>query len=232
MLHLKPAKGNAYIILAHQYIAANLSRLNGASAPAEVLDALSSATILLEAYASALSIPKSARSDRARAIALAELLEDYNSGAIGPGHCDDGDEPPGDDGDDGGDDGETGTHTQGYWKNHSSCGNASHKRDAGWDNLPQAEDTPFFDSDTSWCEMLQRKPKKGNAYITLAHQYIAATLNRLNGAPAPAEVMDALESSAILLEAYSPALSIPKGSRTDRARAIALARILARYNGG
>jgi len=83
----KPKGGNAYIILAHQYIAAELNVVNGASIPEEVLEAWLDAQELLEAYAGKGTIPKKS-DDRDAAIALASMLDDYNNGVIGPGHCD------------------------------------------------------------------------------------------------------------------------------------------------
>jgi hypothetical protein len=86
ILWMAPKGGNPYLILAHQYIAAELNVLNEASIPAEVLDAWNQATELLDAYEDGLSIPKK-KADGVLAIELAELLDDYNNGLVGPGHC-------------------------------------------------------------------------------------------------------------------------------------------------
>ena len=83
---MEPRGGNAYLILAHAYIAAELNVLNGASIPPDVLDAWVMAGDLLVQYESEASIPKKS-DDRALAIALAEILDTYNNGYIGPGHC-------------------------------------------------------------------------------------------------------------------------------------------------
>lgn len=88
ILWTPPKKGNAYLILAHQYIAAELNMINGASVPEAVDEAWSDAQELLAAYAAEGSIPKKT-SDRDDAIDLATLLDAYNNGVIGPGHCDD-----------------------------------------------------------------------------------------------------------------------------------------------
>ena len=85
VLHIPP-KGQAYFILAHQYIAAELNMLNGASMSLDVLDAWEEAGELLVKYEAKVSIPKKGE-DRALAIQLYELLDDYNNGLIGPGHC-------------------------------------------------------------------------------------------------------------------------------------------------
>jgi hypothetical protein len=72
------------------------------------------------------------------------------------------------------------TYTQGYWKTHSSYGPAS--SDPVWGELPQGPNTPFFNCGKTWYEILTAPPKKGNAFLILAHQYIAAYLNLLSGA--------------------------------------------------
>lgn len=81
-----PKKGNAFYILAHQYMAAVLNGYAGASQPASVVSAMSQASALLSFYSSSSLIPKSSP-DRATAIMLAGILDDYNSGLIGSGHC-------------------------------------------------------------------------------------------------------------------------------------------------
>lgn len=82
-----PKKGNAYLILAHQYIGAELNVVNGTSIPDEVLVAWFAAQELLIAYEDEGTIPRKSE-DRDWAIDLAEMLDDYNNGLIGPGHCD------------------------------------------------------------------------------------------------------------------------------------------------
>lgn len=78
------AGGNAYYILAHQYIAAKLNLAGGASSTPAVTAALAGATDFFNTYT-----PTSMLSDavRAQAIADAGTLADYNEGDIGPGHC-------------------------------------------------------------------------------------------------------------------------------------------------
>lgn len=88
-----PAKwGNAYLILAYQYIAAELNMVAGASAPQEVTDAMAEALSLLKKYEDAVDILKKINKkpfnpDRFSAIGLAGLLNFYHNGVIGPGHC-------------------------------------------------------------------------------------------------------------------------------------------------
>ena len=86
VLWTEPAGGNAYFILAHAYIAAELNVLTGASTPPEVGTAIGQAEGLLIQYQGSTEIPKGT-SDRALAIELAEILDAYNNGYVGPGHC-------------------------------------------------------------------------------------------------------------------------------------------------
>lgn len=84
-----PKKGNAYYILAPQYIAAKLNILNGASAPEEVQDAISGSEALFSEYTPA-EIERLKGNDplREQFLEYADLLDKYNNGVIGPGHCD------------------------------------------------------------------------------------------------------------------------------------------------
>lgn len=86
-LHTQP-RGNAYFQLAQQYIGATLNGLSGASLPGEVVDALDDATALLETYSPAdVASWRGNRGERPAFIELAGILDDYNNGLIGPGHC-------------------------------------------------------------------------------------------------------------------------------------------------
>jgi hypothetical protein len=80
--------GNAYYILAKQYIAAKLNILNGAASTPAVDAAITWATSFFNTYtpaqAGALK-PNSAI--RSQAISYATTLANYNTGLIGPGHC-------------------------------------------------------------------------------------------------------------------------------------------------
>lgn len=88
VMYTNPRGGNAYYILAHQYIAAHLNVLSGASIPDNVLVAWNEATNLFEQYTPE-EISKLEGEDvtRQQFIDIAELLDDYNNGKIGPGHC-------------------------------------------------------------------------------------------------------------------------------------------------
>lgn len=74
-----PVRGGVYYQLAHQYMAARLSELSGASVPANVQAAMADAVELF-------NNPEDLSKEY---VYLAELLDDYNNGIIGPGHCDD-----------------------------------------------------------------------------------------------------------------------------------------------
>jgi hypothetical protein len=88
-INTPPAGGNAYYQLAPQYIAAVLNIEAGASAPQEVLDAIDAAETLFETYTpEQIGALRGNNALRAEFIALAETLDDYNNGLIGPGHCD------------------------------------------------------------------------------------------------------------------------------------------------
>jgi hypothetical protein len=83
ILHAPAGGGNTWLILAHQWIAAKLNEASGAST--DVLGgALDEAGDLLANNCGGLS-----GDDQDRAIELASLLDDYNNGVIGPGHCGD-----------------------------------------------------------------------------------------------------------------------------------------------
>lgn len=75
-----PPRGDAFLILAHQWIAARLNVASGAAAPASVTAALAEAEALLNGCSISAS-------DRAGALELSALLDQYNNGVIGPGHC-------------------------------------------------------------------------------------------------------------------------------------------------
>ena len=79
-----PAGGNAYYILAHQYEAARLNVLNGASTTPAVDSALAWATTFFNTYKPSSSLTSSVRN---AALSAASLLDSYNGGSVGPGHC-------------------------------------------------------------------------------------------------------------------------------------------------
>ena len=74
--------GDHWYVLAHQWIAAELNVANGASAPASVQAAMAQAATLLGDNCT--SLPSG---QTPLAAFLVDLLDQYNNGIIGPGHC-------------------------------------------------------------------------------------------------------------------------------------------------
>ena len=79
-----PKGGNAYYILAHQYIAALLNIEAGAATTPAVDAAITFATNFFSAHSPSDNLSKT---DRAAVIGAASTLASYNEGSIGPGHC-------------------------------------------------------------------------------------------------------------------------------------------------
>jgi hypothetical protein len=115
--------------------------------------------------------------------------------------------------------------TPGYWKTHSSYGPARY--DDAWANI--GEDTIFFLSGQSYYQVLWTSPSGGNAYYILAHAYIAAKLNVLNGAGATAEVEAAIAYAEGFFSTYTPGQTL---TRAVRNMAIANATVLDNFNNG
>ena len=89
VINTPPSGGNAYYILSFQYIAAVLNQLNGATSTAAVDSALASAKSFFQTYTPAqIGALSGGNSLRQSAIGWATTLGNYNSGLIGPGHCD------------------------------------------------------------------------------------------------------------------------------------------------
>lgn len=87
------------------------------------------------------------------------------------------------------------TLTQGYWKTHSVYGPAAHP-DAIWNDASiGGPDAAFYFSGSSWLTLFKTPPKGGNVYIQLAHQYMAARLNLVNGATPTAAVTTAINGA-------------------------------------
>jgi hypothetical protein len=83
-----PGGGNAYYILAKQYIAAKLNMLAGADGSA-ITTQFATATTLFNTYTPAqIGALKGNNPLRQQFISLAGVLGQYNEGLIGPGHCD------------------------------------------------------------------------------------------------------------------------------------------------
>ncbi|AEV17195.1 hypothetical protein TCCBUS3UF1_21590 [Thermus sp. CCB_US3_UF1] len=98
------------------------------------------------------------------------------------------------------------TLTQGYWKTHSRYGPAPY--DDTWAQI--GEDTPFYLSGKGYYQVLWTPPSGGNAYYILAHQFIAARLNILNGAATTPAVDAALAWAHTFFQTYRPTDSLSK----------------------
>ena len=127
------------------------------------------------------------------------------------------------------------TLTWGYWKTHSSYGPAPY--DETWALLPNGANTTFFLSGKSYYDVLWTSVAGGNAYYQLAHQYIAAQLNKLNGAWMRDDVQAAFDTATVLLQTYTPAqvMGFKKGTTAEKAifaQFNSLASILDAYNNG
>lgn len=125
------------------------------------------------------------------------------------------------------------TFTQGYWKTHVNYAakpQFSKKRDATWDLIDGSgtanENATFFLSGNSYIVVMWTPPK-GNAYYLLAHQYIAAKLNVLDGASSSVIASDLAQAEA-WFAAYGPSHPFWKKNQA----AITLAGKLASYNEG
>ena len=148
------------------------------------------------------------------------------------------------------------TLTQGYWKTHNDSFHGGAPTDETWFLLeywvfvddpadadsnpdhweltgPGDETSPFFRSGQSYFQVFWTAPK-GNAYYNLAHQYMAAQLNMIDGADG-SDIATAFSQATTLLQTYTPAqIGALKGKNGNalRAQFISLAGTLASYNEG
>lgn len=120
------------------------------------------------------------------------------------------------------------TLTQGYWKTHSLRGPAPY--DDTWAQLAggQGAGTIFYASGQTWYEVFWTAPQ-GNPYYQLAHQYMAAKLNVLNGASTTPAVNDALTWANTWFTGRSPSAPL---SKTDKQLVQQYAALLDSYNNG
>jgi type II secretory pathway pseudopilin PulG len=121
------------------------------------------------------------------------------------------------------------TLTQGYWKTHSKYGPAA-KPDATWNLLPGGlgPDTVFFLSGQTWIQVFTTAPQ-GNPYYILAHQYMAARLNILDGASSTPAVDSAIAWATTFFNTYTPSSSLGKSVKNA---ALNAASLLDSYNSG
>ena len=82
-----PSGGNAYYMLAHQYIATSINILSGAD-PSEIQGVYDDATDLFEMYTpEEIGALRGNDPIRQEFIGLKSMFAQYNGGEIGPGHC-------------------------------------------------------------------------------------------------------------------------------------------------
>lgn len=119
------------------------------------------------------------------------------------------------------------TLTQGYWKTHSAKGPAPF--DDAWLNIgPLGANTPFFLSGKTWYQVFWTPPA-GNVYYNLAHQYMAAKLNILNGASTTPAVDAAIAGAEAYFAAKTPSY-VP--TKAEKDQLLAWATTLDKYNNG
>jgi hypothetical protein len=88
VLNADKSTGNAYYILAFQWIAAQLNQLAGASITGAAAAAFADGQTLLSSHTpSEMGALSGDDPLRQQFISLAGILDDYNNGVIGPGHC-------------------------------------------------------------------------------------------------------------------------------------------------
>jgi hypothetical protein len=123
------------------------------------------------------------------------------------------------------------TYTQGYWQTHSIYGPAPY--DETWAQI--GENTTFYYSGQSYYEAIWTPPSGGNAYYILAHQFIAAELNFLNGA-SPTAAQEAFdEAHSLFTNPVNTPAYVKKLKKTNPALRqywIDLAEVLDDYNNG
>jgi hypothetical protein len=118
------------------------------------------------------------------------------------------------------------TLTPGYWKTHSEFGPAPY--DDNWAQLPNGASTTFYLSGKTYYQVLWTAPQ-GKAYYILAHAFIAAYLNVLNGSTTTPEVDAAMAWAVSFFSTYTPSSTLSKAVRNQ---AIAYATTLDNYNNG
>jgi hypothetical protein len=110
------------------------------------------------------------------------------------------------------------TRTQGYWRNHNVYAEQPNNQ-IPW---PISEDT--IGCGDTWYNWLWVEPQ-GDAWVIVAHQWVAAQLNWGSGAPVTPEVEQAIYDGGAFLSACSV-------SEEDRAAALEVAALLDAYNNG
>jgi len=204
-----PTEGDATYILAYQLIAAKLNVANGADVD-EIELTIKEADAWLSTHPLG-SDPSDP--DREQGIALAETLDNYNNGLLGPSHCEDEIlelkvlEIPNP---------ETCTFSMDYWRDHPDVWPAEAITIGG-----------VTSTKVDAITILEQVPQ-GDTTNILASQLIASVLNLLNGADG-----GAIENAAV--DADQWLMDHPLGSELkeeDRQAGLALADTLEGYNAG
>ncbi len=77
---------------------------------------------------------------------------------------------------------------------------------------PFSRDALFFLSGQTWQQVMDTPVNVSQGYYQLAHQYIAAVLNKANGAAVPQGVQDTLNLGVTWLGIYAPSACTGPGS--------------------
>ena len=88
----------------------------------------------------------------------------------------------------------------------------------------------FFNSGLTYLQILQTSVAGGNAYINLAHQYIAAVLNVANGACEPDSVQQLIAESAAFFSGFASGSYFCASSASGCPLQVTWAALLADYN--
>lgn len=128
------------------------------------------------------------------------------------------------------------TLTQGYWKTHNESFGGGAPADDNWLNIGDWDNDLSEEAENedlipgySWFDVFATPPKGGNVWYQLAHQWMAAYLNMLNGADTPPAVDTALTNGLTWLQTHSPLAKIKGKDATD---AHGWATTLGSYNEG
>jgi hypothetical protein len=111
------------------------------------------------------------------------------------------------------------SYTQGYWGS---------KPAVIWPT-PYVRTNPFYLSLQTWQQVMDTPVSVSQGYYQLAHQFIAAVLNKANGASVPAGVANTLDLAKDWLNISTPAMCITAGSCGTQK---SWAKILDDYNNG
>jgi hypothetical protein len=120
------------------------------------------------------------------------------------------------------------TWGNGYWGTHSSAGPSW--PDPAWAEI--GESTRFFLSGMTYYQVIAKNSSRGNAYLILAQQWIAAALNVEHGAEMPGAVLDAFVDAHALFSTYIPGYDFRRDPDGLRPAFLAAAAILEDYNTG